>query len=127
MRVANRSAFTIAEAVVAVLVLSIGLLALVGSVAMTSRMLGSGRQSTRAGRITAARVERLRQVAFSTAPACTDAEWRSDSAVSLGITESWRILDQVGAARRVLVVVRSRQAPGSSSDTVVTGMLCGPP
>lgn len=127
MRVASRSAFTIAEAVVALVMLSVGVLALVGSAALTSRMVGQGRHSTRTGQVAAARIERLRQIAFSTVPACTGAEWRSDSAGGPGLTESWQILDPAGTARRVRIVLRSRHPTGTSSDTVVTGFLCGSP
>jgi hypothetical protein len=122
----DRSAFTIAEAMVAVWVLSAGVLALVGSAALTSRMLGSGRHSTRAGQIAAARIERLRQIAFSTVPACTGADWRSGSAGGSGIAETWQILDPMGPVRRVIVVVRSGRS-GSTADTIVSGVLCGPP
>jgi Tfp pilus assembly protein PilV len=125
VHVAGRSGITIAEAVVAVLVLSVGILALVGSAALTNRMLADGRHSTRAGQVAAARIERLRQIAFSTAPACTGADWRSGSAGGPGITETWQIVDPVGPARRVMVVVRSGRA--GSSDTIVSGMLCGLP
>jgi hypothetical protein len=118
---------TIAEVMVAVVVLTVGVLALVGSAALTSRMLGRGRLSTRTGLVAAARIEWLRQVAFSTVPACTGAEWRSDSAGGPGLTESWQIMDPVGLVRRVRIVLRSRHPTGTSSDTVVTGILCGPP
>jgi type II secretory pathway component PulJ len=126
VRVAGRSAFTIVEAVVALVVLSVGVLALLGSAALTSRMLGQGRHSTRAGQVAFARIERLRQIAFSTVPACTGAEWRSGNAAGGGLTESWQIGEAAGPARRVIIVVRSGPA-GASSDTVVTGMLCGAP
>jgi hypothetical protein len=127
VRVTSRSAFTIAEAVVALVVLSVGVLALVGSAALTSRMIGRGRHSTRTGLVAAARIERLRQIAFSTVPPCTAAEWRSDSAGVPGLTESWQILDPAGSARRVQIVLHSRHPTGVSSDTVVTGVLCGSP
>jgi hypothetical protein len=127
VRVAGRSGFTIAEAVVAVVVLSVGILALVGSAALTTRMIGRGHHSTRAGQVAAARIERLRQIAFSTVPSCTGVEWRSDSAGGPSLTESWQILDPAGPARRVRIVLRSRHPTGFSSDTVVTGILCGPP
>jgi hypothetical protein len=127
VRVVSRSAFTIAEAVVALVVLSVGILAFVGSAALTSRMVGRGRHSTHIAQIAAARIERLRQIAFSTVPACTGAEWRGDSAGGPGLTESWQILDPAGPTRRIRIVVSSRHATGSSSDTVVTGMLCDSP
>lgn len=127
MRVGSKSGLTIAEAVVAVAVLSVGVLALVGSAAVTSRMMGQGRQSTRTGQVAAARIERLRQIASSTVPPCTSAEWRSDSAGGPGLNESWQILEPAGITRRVRIVLRSRHPTGSSSDTVVTGVLCGSP
>jgi hypothetical protein len=127
VRVASRSGLTIAEAVVALVVLSVGVLALVGSAALASRMVGRGRHSTLAGQLAAARIERLHQIAFSTVPPCIGAEWRSDSAGDPGLTESWQILDPAGPARRVRIVLRSRHARGTSSDTVVTGILCGSP
>lgn len=125
MRVESGSGLTIAEVMVAVVVLTVGALALVGSAGLTSRMLGQGRHSTRTGQVAAARIERLRQIAFSTMPACTGAEWRSDSAGGPGLGESWQILDPAGPVRRVRIVLRSRHATGLSSDTVVTGILCG--
>ena len=127
MRVGSESGLTIAEAVVAVVVLSVGVLALVGSAALISRMIGQGRQFTRAGQVAAARIERLRQIAFSTVPPCTSVEWRSGSAGGPGLTESWQILDPAGPARRARIVLRSRHPTGLSSDTVVTGFLCGAP
>lgn len=124
MRVDTRRAFTIVEALVAIVVLSVGILALVGSAALASRMAGRGGQGTRSALTAAARMARLRQVAASTVPACSGAEWRSDSAGGLGVTESWQILDPAGPARRVRIVLRARHPGGTSSDTVVTSLLC---
>ena len=107
--------------------LSVGLLALAGSTGMTVRMVGSGQQATRVGQVAAARVERLRQIAFSTAPPCSAAEWRSDSTGAGALSESWEILDGAGPARRVMVVLRSGRTSGVGSDTIVTAVLCGTP
>ncbi|MDQ2673596.1 MAG: hypothetical protein M3Y40_02980 [Chloroflexota bacterium] len=126
MRVGS-SGFTILEALVAAAVLSVGILALVGSAALTSRMAGQGAASTRAGLTAAARLERLRQVAFSTAPPCTAAEWRSDSASEPGFMVRWELLDLAGTVRRVRLVLDTRHSFGASSDTVLTAFLCGPP
>ena len=127
MRVWNRSGFTVAEVIVAVVVLSVGLLALAGSTALAGRMVGLGLQATRVGLAAASRVERLRQVAFSTAPACSAPEWRSDSTGGVGLSESWDMLDEAGLVRRVMIVLRSRRPTGTSSDTVLTAVLCGMP
>ena len=127
MRVTGRSGFTVAEVLVAVVVLSVGILALAGSAALTSRMVGRGQHATSIGLAAASRVERLRQVAFSTAPPCSAAEWRSGSASGAGLDESWELLDPSGPVRRVMLVLRSRHATGTSSDTVFTAVLCGTP
>jgi prepilin-type N-terminal cleavage/methylation domain-containing protein len=127
VRVWNRSGFTVAEVIVAVALLSVGLLALAGSTALTSRMVGWGQQATQVGQAAAARVERLRQVAFSTIPACSAPEWRSDSAAGGGLSESWEMLDDTGPVRRVLIVLGSRRPGGTSSDTVLTAVLCALP
>jgi hypothetical protein len=108
-------------------VLATGILALAGSAASTSRMIGRGGLSTRVALAAAGRIEDLRRIASSTLPACTAPEWRADSAGGPAFAERWEILDAAGAARRVRVVVRARHAGGTSSDTVVAGILCGPP
>lgn len=122
----SRYGLTVAEALVAVVVLTVGVLALLGSSAQVSRMIGRGRHATVAAMIAAARVERLRQIARSTSPPCTSAEWRSDSAARGGVTESWHILDAAGVARRLQVIVRHRTPTGLTTDTVVTAFLCEP-
>ena len=122
----SRYGLTVAEALVAVVVLTVGVLALVGSSAQVSRMIARGRHATVAAMVAAARVERLRQIARSTSPPCTSSEWRSDSAAQVGVTESWHILDAAGIVRRLQVVVRHRTPTGVATDTVVTAFLCGP-
>lgn len=121
---ANRLGLTVAEVLVAVVVLSVGVLAWVGSAALVSRMIGRGRHATVAAMAVAGRVERLRQVAGSTSPPCTSAEWRSDSAAGPGLTESWDILDAEGLVRRLRLIVRHRTPTGLATDTVATAVLC---
>jgi type II secretory pathway pseudopilin PulG len=127
VHVGSKGAFTLVEVAVALVVLSVGVLALLGSAALMSRMIGRGRQSTLVGQVAATRIERLRQVAFATIPPCTGTEWRSDCAIGPGLTESWQILDPAGPARRVRIVLRARHPTGTSTDTVITGFLCGSP
>ena len=127
MRVGSRLGFTLVEVLVATVVLVVGILALVGSAALTGRMVGRGNLSTRAALAADSRLERLRLAAFATVPACSGPEWRSGSAGSPGLEESWELLDPSGPARRVRIVLRTRHPTGNSSDTVVAGMLCGPP
>ena len=123
---ASRYGLTVAEVLVAVVVLTVGVLALVGSSAQVSRMIGRGRQATVAAMVAAGRVERLRRIALSTSPPCASPEWRSDSAAGVGVTESWHILDPAGVVRRLQVVVRHSTPTGLATDTVATALLCGP-
>ena len=127
MRVESRTGFTLVEVLVAAVVLVTGILALAGSAALTSRMVGRGGLSTRIALAATGRIDDLRRVASSTVPACTSPEWRNDSAGGPAFAERWEILDAFGPARRVQVVVRARHPSGVSSDTVVAGILCGPP
>lgn len=123
---ASRRGFTVAESLVAIVVLTVGVLALVGSSAQTVRMIGQGRHATLAAMAAAGRIERLRHLAGSTRPSCTSPEWRSDSAGGGGVSERWEILDPSGVGRRLRLVVRSRTASGIATDTILTAVLCGP-
>jgi hypothetical protein len=90
-------------------------------------MVGRGAFSTRSAFAAGSRIAQLRRVAFSTVPACISPEWRGDSAGVPGLAESWQMLDAAGPVRRVQIVLRTRHPTGTSSDTFVTGFLCGPP
>ena len=124
MTAPSRRGFTIAEVLVAVVMLTVGVMALVGSSATVTRMVGRGRISTFAGQASAARVERLRQIAASTASPCTSALWKTDSVVTGATTEKWEIMDNTGNSRRVRVTMRYPVARGVANDTVITRILC---
>jgi hypothetical protein len=124
MRAHTRNGFTIAEVLVAVVMLTVGVMALVGSSAMVTRMVGGGRISTFAGQTASARVERLRQIAASTTPACTSASWKTDSAVTGNINEKWRVMDNAGNSRRVEITLRYQEAKRVAYDTTITRILC---
>jgi prepilin-type N-terminal cleavage/methylation domain-containing protein len=127
VRVKTGTGFTLVEVLVAVMVLATGILALAGSAALTTRMVGRGGLSTRVALAAAGRIAELRRIALSTVPACTSPEWRGDSAGGPAFGERWDVLDASGLARRVRVVVGARHPAGISSDTVVAGILCGAP
>jgi hypothetical protein len=127
VRFEGRSGFTLVEVLVATFILVAGVLALAGSAALTSRMVGRGWVSTRAGLAAAGRLDHLRRVAYSTALPCTAPEWRADSATLPGLAERWEILDAGGPARTVRLVLRATRPAGVSSDTVLAGVLCASP
>jgi Tfp pilus assembly protein PilV len=126
MSARTRSGFTIVEVLIAVVMMTVGVMALVGSSAMVTRMVGGGRISTFAGQTATARIERLRQIAASTPTPCTSASWKTDSAVSADgkFNEKWQILDNSGNSRRVEVTLRYAATGGLSYDTVRTRILC---
>ena len=119
--------FTIVEVVVAVLLLTTGVMALVGSSAMVTRMIGRGRESTLVGQVATSRAERLRQVATSTAAPCTAAAFKTDSAAAVGgIAEKWELLPPTGTGvTRTFRMTFTYRAPrGSRTDTMLTTVLC---
>lgn len=126
MRIGRRAGFTVVEALLALILIAVGLLALVGSAALTSRMVGSGGTATRAALMAAGRIEWLRRIASSTLPPCVSAEWRSDSAGWPGVSESWE-LEAAGPVGKARIILRSRHPGGTSIDTVVAGFHCGLP
>jgi Tfp pilus assembly protein PilV len=120
----NAGGFTIAEVLVAVVMLTVGVMALVGSSAMVTRMVGRGRQDTMAGQAATSRLELLRQIAASTATPCTSAQWKTDSAVGGTVKERWEMIDNAGDARRVRLIVRYPVARRTAVDTIITTFLC---
>ncbi len=119
--------FTILEVMVAVVLLTMGVLALVSSSAMVSRMIGRGRGATVAVQVGAARLERLRRIAGSTTPRCASPGFAGDSAVTDGVLERWIVEPPSGSglARRVSVILAYRDPRGPVRDTVHTVVLCG--
>jgi prepilin-type N-terminal cleavage/methylation domain-containing protein len=119
--------FTLIEVLVAIVLLTVGVMALVGSSAMVSRMIGRGRGSTVAVQVATARLERLRRVAFATSPRCTSPQFASDSTTTSGISERWIVDPAVGSglSRRVSVILAYRDPRGQVRDTLRTVVLCG--
>jgi Tfp pilus assembly protein PilV len=122
----RKTGFTVAEVVVAVVVFTVGVLALVGASAAMGRMIGRGRQATVAAAVLAGRIEELHRIARSTWPPCTAPDWQGGSATEAGITYDWDVLDAVGVARRVRLVARHQTLTGTATDTAMTAVLCEP-
>lgn len=119
------SGFTLVEVIVAMVILSIGLLALAGATANVSKMAGYGRWATAASQVAVMRLEAIRQVAYSTTPACTSAALVGGGPVSYnGMTESWRIVG-TGSTRMVQVIVSYPRATTMVTDSVTTILRCG--
>lgn len=124
MTINNKAGFTIVEVLVAVVVLSVGVIALMGSTAMTTRMIGQGRRTTMAMEVATRRLETLRAIGNTTSPPCTGGAFASGGPIATdGVTETW-IVPNVGTSRAVSVIVTYARAGGTSTDTLQTVIRC---
>ena len=118
--VRGSSGFTVIEVLVAVLVISVGLLALAGSSSAVARMLAGGRQTTLAVEAAERRLEELRRAA---APACP-APGSGAVTGSVGIAERWDVVAGSGTAL-LRVIVSRHTSHGQVTDTLATAIACG--
>jgi prepilin-type N-terminal cleavage/methylation domain-containing protein len=120
----SSSGFSLVEVLVAIVVLGIGIVALVGSSAMVTRMIGRGKVETRAAQVASRRLETLRLAAYSTSPRCTAAGFISGGPASTsGVTESW-VVPGAGKVRTVQVNVTYRTVQGARTASLQTRIEC---
>lgn len=105
------------EILVALTILSVGLLGLVGASAMVNRMLGQGRWSTVTMGYAQRRLDLLRASAPDSA-GCASLSGGT-AAISSGLTERWTIVPGVRTVAIEVVVSRLARA-----DTVATVIPC---
>ncbi len=118
----NRQGFTVVEVLVAVMVLGVGILALVGSSALVTRMIGEGKRATYATQIAQQRMENFRRIAMNTTPQCTALAAATGTATSGRITEQWTI---TGTAGTRSITVRAIYPDGRGLDTVQLSTIVG--
>ena len=80
-----RTGFTIAELLVAVLLLAVGVLGLASTATVVSRTMGESAQQAVAATVARSRFERLRSANWSCA------NFRTDSAITRGMKEVWTV------------------------------------
>ena len=122
----NRSSagFSLVEVLVAIVVLGVGIVALVGSSAMVTRMIGRGKVETRAAEVASRRLETLRLAAYSTSPRCTAVGFANGGPVTTSnVTESW-VVPTVGKVRSVQVNVTYRTVQGTRTASLQTRIEC---
>lgn len=120
----DRSGFTLVEVLMAVVVLGIGVVALAGSSATVTRMIGRGKHETRAAQVAARRLETLRSAALATTPRCSNAAFASGGpAVTDKVTENW-VVTPAGTLRTVTVTVTHATARGTHTDVLTTIIDC---
>lgn len=115
-----RKGFSLVEALVALALFQIGMLALAATTIVAARDLGSSARRARAASIAALRVERIR------ISACDDGSRTGESLGQQGFRESWRVT--ATDRRRSISDSVSFQLPtGRESHVVARGdVLCAP-
>jgi len=113
--------FTLIEVLIAVVILSVGVLGMVGSAGLASRMIGQGKRNTQAALVAMQRMETLRGQALATNPRCTGLA--SGTATTTGVTETWTVTG-AGRSRRIRLIVRYQTNRGLATDTVNTVVGC---
>jgi prepilin-type N-terminal cleavage/methylation domain-containing protein len=119
-----RSGFTLVEVLVAILILSVGIIPLVGTSAGVTRMIGRGKMETRAAHAASRRMEVLRLAAEASAPGCTDSRLVSGGPVSSdGLTESW-LVPSSGRVRVIRVMVTYLTLRGPRAAVIESAVTC---
>lgn len=119
----RRGGFTIVETLVAIIVLSFGVLALASSVGGITRMMSNGQRKTRATTIATSVIDSLRNKAYSSIPKCTGLVSGSTTGSLLygnKYTTSWDVSStNAGTSRQVVVRVDYQVGTRSHADTLV--------
>jgi len=118
----SRGGFTLVELLIAVTMISVGILALMQSSAGITTMIRDGRDRTRAVSIATTRLETLRQQALNSNPGCT-ALANGSAAAAGGLSEQW-VVSGTGWRRQLAVTVAYTGPRRSNAITVRTSVLC---
>jgi prepilin-type N-terminal cleavage/methylation domain-containing protein len=119
----SRSGFTLIEVLVAVTVLAVGVVAMAGSAAAVTRMIGRGKIDTRATQLATERLETLRRAALFTTPRCTALPGSGSQSPTEHVTLAWTVT--VNGTGRDLSVLATYATPrGPRTDTLTTYIEC---
>lgn len=116
--------FTLIEVLIAVVVLTVGLLGLVTTAALVTRMIGRGQRSAVAATFAARRMERLRPAACIDAQRLDGADtlYRGPSWVAIN---KWQFSDAGSDTYRLRLVTTYKTAQNRTrADTVETAIPC---
>jgi prepilin-type N-terminal cleavage/methylation domain-containing protein len=117
-----KQGFTLVEVVVAILVLTVGLLGLAGSAVLVSRMIARGQRSAAQAAFAMRRLEMLRTTGCSAQDAGTDVLLRGSTPVD---SIRWRFVERGNGDWEI--VVRSRYLSDGArwrSDSLETAISC---
>lgn len=120
----SRGGFTIVEVLIAIVMLSIGVLALASSSGSITRMMHFGRMKTDATAIGQSVLDSLRYRAQATTPKCTNVVTGTQaSAPKPGFATNWTVTTS-GNTRNVMVAVQYWVGARRRADTLRTSFYC---
>ncbi|HYT72387.1 MAG TPA: prepilin-type N-terminal cleavage/methylation domain-containing protein [Gemmatimonadales bacterium] len=122
MRMKRARGFTIVEVIIAILILTVGILGLVTTAALVTRMIARGQRSATAATYAAQRMEKLRVTGCTSQSAGSEDLFRGSQKVA---TSSWSFVNLGNSAWRVVIVTRYLTTQNRwRSDTAETQISC---
>lgn len=122
------SGFTIPEVLVAVVILSVGILAMIGTSAATQKMIGRARRTTTATQISEGVIDSLRLKSNEDLIACTQLAANTTGYTLQGVLVKWEVDARVASGNtgyRVVRVIAQYNAVGRTlRDTLTTMIKC---
>ena len=120
----SRSGFTLIEVLVAVTLLSVGVVAMASSAGMVNRMVGRGKVDTRAAQLATLKLDSLRVSAYSTTPRCTALANGGPDAIG-NVSLSWTVaIAATGTGRDVSVSASYATPQGTHTEALTTYIEC---
>ena len=123
---AGERGFTIVEVIIAIVVLTVGLLGLVTTAALVTRMIGQGQRSAVAATFASQRMERLRVTACDAAQRADGSETLTRGGVAVA-TNNWRFTSVPGptpAWKATLSVTYTTVKDRTRTEQMETIVLC---
>jgi len=124
MKRSARSGFTIVEVLIAIIMLSVGVLALASSTGSITRMMHFAQAKTDASALAQSALDSMRYVANATTPRCTDLVSGTVGSHKRGFTAAAQVTAS-GNLRDIRVVVNYQVGPQAKADTVSSSLFCG--
>lgn len=119
----SRSGFTLVEVLIAITVLSVGIVALAGNAGMVTRMIGRGKIDTRAAQLATLKMDSLRVRAYATTPRCAGLVNGAQPATN-HVTLSWTVTTPAIGGRNVVVSASYNTHGGTRTQVLTTYIQC---
>jgi len=128
MKIRGTAGFTIPEVLVAVVILSVGILAMIGTSAATQKMIGRARRTTTATQISEGVLDSLRLKSNEDLVTCTDLASNTTGYTLQGVLVKWEVDARVATGTtgyRIVRVIAQYNAVGRTfRDTITTMLKC---